>query len=193
MAGAPALDWPALRLGALQAEDVPLLNRWQNDPGVRDIIMGFRGPVQAQTTAQWLETVRAGNLKDRVVFAIRYHEALAGVVQLHTIDWVHRKAILGVYVGDEAERGVGIGSAASALILDYGFNGLDLHRIWLEVIAPNEPAKRIYQRLGFVREGVLREAYLLDGRRVDIEHWGMLKPEFRSTLPAEANRLVHGR
>lgn len=191
MPSKPSLDWPSLRLTPLQAADAAPLNRWQNDQGIRDIIMGFRGPVQLETTAQWIEGVRATNLKDRVVFAIRYREALKGVVQLHTIDWVHRKAILGVYVGDPSERGSGLGKAASSLILDYAFSGLDLERVWLEVIAPNLGAKRLYEKLGFVREGVLRQAYVFAGERVDIEHWGMLKPEFHSDLPSGANRLVH--
>jgi RimJ/RimL family protein N-acetyltransferase len=191
MSAKPDFDWPALRLTPLEAGDAEPLNRWQNDQGIRDIIMGFRGPVQMETTAQWIESMRATNLKDRVVFAIRRDGVLKGVVQLHTIDWVHRKAILGVYVGDPGERGSGLGRAASSLILDYGFNGLDLERIWLEVIAPNTAAKHLYEQLGFVREGVLRSAYVLNGERVDIEHWGMLKAEHRSTLPPQANRLVH--
>lgn len=191
MAERAPFDWSAIRLTPLEAGDVEILNLWQNDQGIRDIIMGFRGPVQLETTAQWIETVRATNLKDRVVFAVRRDGALKGVVQLHTIDWIHRKAILGVYIGDPAERGSGLGRAASGLILDYAYNGLDLERVWLEVLAPNTGAKRLYEQLGFIREGVLRSAYVLNGERVDIEHWGMLKGEYRPALPPEAHRLVH--
>ncbi len=188
----PAFDWSAVSLTPVEAADGATLNRWQNDPAIRDLIMGFRGPVPIETTAAWIEAARDQNLTARALFAIRQHGALKGVVQIHSIDWMHRTGILGLYIGDPAERGAGLGFAASTLMIDYGFYGLDLQRVWLEVIAPNVAAQRLYERLGFIREGTLRQAYQLDGVRHDIVLYGLMKPEWRSRAPAGANRLVQG-
>ena len=166
------------------------LNAWQNDPEIRDQIMGFRGPVRLETTGEWIAGINAQNLKTRTVFAIRRAGELAGVVQLHSIDWVQRTAMLGVYVGAPGDRGAGLGGAATSLILDYAFNGLDLYRVGLETLASNAAARGLYERLGFVNEGVLRQAFLRGGRREDVALYGLLKPDWIPDLPDTARRLV---
>ena len=184
------LDWASVRLTPVEPGDLDRLNVWQNDPDIRDLTMGFRGPVQSATTAEWIESVRAQNLKSRIVFAIRRPETIMGLIQVHSIDWPHRKGIMGLYVGERGDRRGGLGYIASVLLLDYLFKSLDFERIALEVIAPNLAAKTLYERLGFVREGAFRQAYLLDGERVDIDQYGLLKAEWRIEPPADAVRLV---
>jgi UDP-4-amino-4,6-dideoxy-N-acetyl-beta-L-altrosamine N-acetyltransferase len=183
-------DWASLALTPIETRDLDAVNAWQNDPEIRDLIMGFRGPVRRETTAEWIRNLADQNLKTRVVFAIRVAGEIRGVVQLHGIDWVLRTAILGVFVGEARERGAGLGRAAVTLILDYAFNGLDLHRISLEVLASNARAQRLYENLGFVREGSLREAYQRAGAREDVVLYGLLKGEWALRPPAAAHRLT---
>lgn len=193
MSAAAEVGWPDIRLTPIEAGDLDRLHAWQNDPAIRDLIMGFRGPVRRETTAEWIAAVVDQNLKTRTVFAIRGAAGLLGTVQLHAIDWVHRTAMLGIHVGVEQARGAGVGRAATALILDYGFAGLDLRRIALEVLASNSPAARLYEGLGFRREGVLRQAFLRNGVHEDVWLYGLLKAEFAVALPPEARRLVSSR
>jgi RimJ/RimL family protein N-acetyltransferase len=184
------LDWASVALRPVEARDLEKLNAWQNDPETRDLIMGFRGPVRLESTEDWIRNMTEQNLKTRAIFAIRRGGEIAGVAQLQMIDWVLRTAMLGVYVGDRENRGDGIGEIAVSLILDYGFRALDLHRIGLEVIASNGRAKGLYERLGFVREGVIRQAYQRGGRREDVELWGLLRDEWTFEPPPEAHRLT---
>ncbi|HEY3949294.1 GNAT family protein [Phenylobacterium sp.] len=192
---APALtpDWAGVTLTPLTASDVEQLNVWQNDPQIRDLIRGFRGPVRAETTADWVKAVSDQNLKTRAVFAIRHDGGFKGLAQLHGIDWVQRDSLLGVYVGEPTERGAGLGRVATSLLLDYAFRGLDLHRVTLEVIAANTVARRLYESLGFTLEGVLRQAYLRDGVREDVMLFGLLQSEWTFDLPPDANRLLASR
>jgi diamine N-acetyltransferase len=60
--------------------------------------------------------------------------------------------------------GRGLGRAALALVLDHAFDGLGAHRVWLDVKVDNARARRAYEAVGFVAEGVLRDALLTDGR-----------------------------
>lgn len=185
-----AIDWPQIALTPIQAVDVAMINAWQNDPAVRDLIMGFRGPVRLETTEAWFASVTHEALKTRAVFAIRRGGAIAGVAQLHTIDWVQRTALLGIYVAEPVERGAGLGRAATSLILDYAFHGLDLHRVGLEVLADNAPARRLYQTLGFIEEGLLRQAFLRAGVRQDVALYGLLRSEWDFVPPQDARRLI---
>jgi RimJ/RimL family protein N-acetyltransferase len=184
------LDWANVALRPVESRDLAKLNAWQNDPETRDLIMGFRGPVRLESTEDWIRNMTEQNLKSRAIFAIGLGGEIAGIAQLQLIDWVLRTAMLGVYVGDRESRGGGIGEVAVSLILDYGFRALDMHRIGLEVIASNERAKGLYERLGFVREGVIREAYQRGGRREDVEVWGLLQGEWTFEPPPQAHRLT---
>jgi RimJ/RimL family protein N-acetyltransferase len=71
-----------------------------------------------------------------------------------------------------------MGTEATRLIVGYGFEMLRLHRISLEVYAFNPRARRAYEKVGFVAEGVLRDALLWDGERVDATVMSILAPEW---------------
>ncbi|WP_079171002.1 MULTISPECIES: GNAT family N-acetyltransferase [unclassified Streptomyces] len=74
--------------------------------------------------------------------------------------------------------GRGYGTEATRLILGHGFEALGLHRISLEVYAFNPRARRAYEKAGFVAEGVLRDALLWEGERVDATVMSVLAPEW---------------
>ncbi len=75
-------------------------------------------------------------------------------------------------------HGNGLGTEATRLIVGHGFEELGLHRISLEVYAFNPRARRVYEKAGFVAEGVLRDALLWDGERVDATVMSILAPEW---------------
>jgi UDP-4-amino-4,6-dideoxy-N-acetyl-beta-L-altrosamine N-acetyltransferase len=184
------VGWSDIRLTPLEDGDVDTVYRWHNSPDVRDLTMGFRFPAHREGVSDWLKRLREGNGAAKAVYAIRKAGALVGSVQLNEIDQLHRKALLGIFVADPRQRGLGVGHVAACLILDFAFNGLDLARIELEVMSSNTGAMRLYERLGFVREGTKRSDYFLDGKRHDVAVYGLLREEFRAEIPHDANRLV---
>lgn len=77
------------------------------------------------------------------------------------------------------ERNRGIGTRALELILDREFGELGRHRVWLDAIGTNERAQHTYERVGFVREGAMREAWRLpDGSYDSIELMSILDREW---------------
>lgn len=77
-----------------------------------------------------------------------------------------------------AACGRGLGTEAVRLIVGHGFDGLGLHRISLEVYAFNPRARRVYEKVGFVAEGVLRDALLHDNQWVDSTVMSVLADEW---------------
>ena len=184
-----ALPWADVTLTPLEAADLDLVHGWQNDPGIRDLTMGFRFPLGREAVAGWIAGL-SGNTA-RAVYAIRHAGQAVGMVQLYDIAPVHRRAALGLFVADPGFRGRGIGHVAACLILDFAFSGLDLRRVDLGVLAGNGAAIRLYETLGFVREGVKRADYFADGAVWDTVMYGLLRAEFRRPPPPQAHRLCH--
>jgi RimJ/RimL family protein N-acetyltransferase len=87
-------------------------------------------------------------------------------------------ARLSIYVGEKIARGKGIGRSAVYLAAREGLVSRGLHKIWLIVHAQNAAAIKTYTSLGFVQEGVLRDEFILDGRRLPALYMGLLKAEF---------------
>lgn len=92
-----------------------------------------------------------------VVFVVTVEGALAGVCGLHDIDWLHRRAEFGIWIGEP--RGAGVGTAAARLCLGWAFDFLRLRSVHLEAAAWNAGALKAYERAGFRHVGVLRDAW----------------------------------
>ncbi|WP_116248432.1 GNAT family N-acetyltransferase [Nocardiopsis sp. FIRDI 009] len=71
--------------------------------------------------------------------------------------------------------GQGLGREATELVLEYAFDRIGLHRVWLHVYAFNMRAIAVYRSCGFTVEGRLRDALLWDGRRHDALLMGVLR------------------
>lgn len=74
--------------------------------------------------------------------------------------------------------GRGLGSEATRLVVDYAFGVVGIHRIELQVYAFNPRARHVYEKIGFVHEGTMREALLWDGEWVDCHLMGMLASDW---------------
>ena len=125
---------------------------------------------------------RMATLEDpaRCEWMIDVEGHLAGVTFLHSIDRDDRNARLAIGLYDPGLLGLGIGTEAIRLVLDYAFGPLDLHRVELRVLAFNTRAIAAYQRCGFIEEGRLRENALVDGEWHDDIIMSILEPEFAS-------------
>lgn len=100
-----------------------------------------------------------GNVK------IDFHDAKANVSEL------------GLLIGNKNFWGKGVGYEACKLIIDYGFNKMNLRKIYLAVYENNPNAKKLYERLGFKLEGVLRKHVMANGELCDKYLMGIFKEE----------------
>jgi len=112
--------------------------------------------------------------ESRVAFdyAMRSGSAIVGAIGIHGLDWAHRSAQMGYWLAPEA-RGRGIVTRAAAALTTHAFAHLDLHRLEIRCVVENERSRAVAERLGYVHEGTLGEAYLLHGRYRDISLYGM--------------------
>jgi ribosomal-protein-serine acetyltransferase len=126
----------------------------------------------------------SGELLEWHIFS---HGELCGAIRLNHIETEHRKVSIAYYIGADYQ-GSGIATLAVRAILAYSFQALDVNRVELRCVPANTPSIRLAERLGFVREGVLRQAELLDGVFADNWVYGLLREDF--AVPEAAPELA---
>ena len=101
-----------------------------------------------------------------------------GGVNLHSIRPDHRRAEVGFWLAPWA-RGRGIGSGAVRAACDWAFGNWDLNRIEMTTLPDNEASQALARKIGFTREGLLRQRNFERGKYVDIVMLGVLRGELK--------------
>ena len=113
---------------------------------------------------------------------IFYQQQLVGVIGFTTYDWQNRIGTIGYWLA-ESFQGKGIMTRSLKAVLTYGFTQLDLNRIQLFSAFDNDSSKAIPERLGFTKEGLIRENERLHNRYVDHILYSILKREWLDSNP----------
>ena len=164
---------PDVGIGPLTADLAANMLRWMGDAEVARNL-GLRAEPTLEYTAQWI--ARAVVDPSFRPYAIHAAGAHAGNVIFDRVDAYLGTARLSVYVGEA--RGGGVGTSGIFLALRDAFATLGWHKVWLTVHQENYPAINTYHRLGFQTEGLLRDEFILDGRRISAFYMGLLRSDF---------------
>jgi [ribosomal protein S5]-alanine N-acetyltransferase len=113
--------------------------------------------------------------------AIEGTGVILGYTDLALIDWQEQRASFGIALA-RANWGKGIAATAGALMLEHAFVSLNLKRIVAEVHSSNERSLRLMARLGFLREGVLRQHETYRGQKEDVILFGLLQAEYQAQV-----------
>ncbi|MCK4649500.1 GNAT family N-acetyltransferase [bacterium] len=115
------------------------------------------------------------------------NDTLIGRCLLFGIDHVNRNAMLGIVIGEKEYWDKGYGQEATKLLLDYGFNLLNLNSIMLGTFSFNKRALICYKKVGFKEIGRRREARIIGGKKFDIVLMDILAEEFESVY---VNKII---
>lgn len=164
-------------LRPLELDDIDTLYIWECDSEL-EILAGW-GPKRSRTAFRERYEKRITEPEDDLaMLGIEVDNRLIGYVQLALIDEVERRAAMGLLIGDKLLWGRGIGTTALRLWLDYAFTVRSLERVFAETYSFNVRSQRLLERVGFQREGILRQHEIHNGARQDMHVFGILKPEF---------------
>jgi ribosomal-protein-alanine N-acetyltransferase len=119
------------------------------------------------------------NNPNEVVLAIieRETDKHVGCIGLHSINWVHRSAELGIVIGDHNARGKKIGKQAWKLVSDYGFFTLNLHRIYAVIVEGNIASAKSAEAAGFKLDGMMRDFLYKNGKYLNAQYYSKLRTE----------------
>lgn len=158
---------------------------WLNDPEVTRYTEAGTFPSSAEDLDNYYRSVTSS--RNDVILAVIDQKSgeHVGNVKLGPIHWVHRSATFGILIGEKDSWGKGIGLEATRLMVEYGFDHLNLHRIDLGVFAEHKAAVHCYEKAGFKVEGRMREDLFQGGEYKDRLWMGLLRSEYKPLKPGK--------
>ncbi len=172
-----------IRLRGIEREDIPRLTAWFNDPEVTRGLLTYY-PIAVWQEEGWFESLKKLPREERpLMIEVREGEDWIpiGDCNFHEINWRVRSAELGIAIGEKAYWNQGYGTETMELLLRFGFETLNLNRIFLKVHETNRRAIRAYEKAGFVHEGRMRQAHYTRGKYEDILWMSVLRSEWLSS------------
>ena len=163
-------------LSPVNIEDAEKYTKWLNDFNITDYTGRSGKVITLEEEKQWFQN------KDntKIVFAIvnLENDELIGNSGIHEIDYINRTATLGIFIGEKENWNKGYGTEVINMLLDYGFNYLNLNNIKLDVMEFNPRAIACYKKCGFKEIGRRRKSKFINGKYYDAISMDILAEEF---------------
>ena len=169
-------------LRPVEREDVSYVQKWVNDPEIRKYWTTLGGLGTVPGTGEMVEDYinELSNGKNiGLIIQEKGSSRPIGLVSLLDIDWVNKKAMLEIAIGEKGRQHKGLATEAVKLVLGYAFKTLSLNRIWLGLYEENKVSLKLYDRTGFAVEGVLLEDLYREGHYQNRLVMGLLRRNWR--------------
>ena len=156
-------------------KDIPKKVEWINNPE-NNQFLHYDIPISIEGTERWFDSHEGETTRYDAV--IEADGSPIGTIGLLNVDQKNSKAEYYIAMGEVAYKGRGAAKEASSLILEYGFEKLGLNRIYLFTEVENVAAQKLFESVGFVKEGVIRQDIVSHGKYVDRVAYGFLREDW---------------
>jgi ribosomal-protein-alanine N-acetyltransferase len=153
---------------------------WLNDQAVTQFMSAGTWPITREDQIAYFQSTVGA--RHTLVLAICLAEdgRHVGNVALNSIDFINRRAELGILIGDRKAHGQGIGAQAIKLLSGHAFDRLNLHKVWARVEEGNTSAFKAFVAAGFEHEATLKEEILHHGTWHNSLYLGFLAARHRA-------------
>ena len=165
------IEGEKIYLSPVNIDDYELYTKWLNNPNITQYLSIHNSLVTLNGEKAFLEN----NNEWMMAIVKKEDDTLLGNIGLDNIDYKNGNAELGIFIGEEENTGKGYGSEAINLLVNYAFNVLRLHSIYLRTYDINERAQKAYRKCGFKECGKIHEALYRDGKYHDIIYMEVIK------------------
>lgn len=166
-------------LRAIEREDLPILLNWRNQPEYRRFFREFK-EINSDSQKYWFETKVISDEHTRMFSIISLkNDELIGACGLCYIDWLNRCADFSIYIGkDNLYIDNYFAIDAAKVMMAYGFDELNLHRLWSEIYDIDEKKKTMFKVLGFEHEATHISTHWTGGNWVNSLYYRLLEEEY---------------
>ena len=152
-----------IELRAIEQGDLEQLRNWRNSKALKDNFREYR-LLNMLNQEDWFKSLT--NNRSWLMYAITLEDQLIGACGLSSIDWVNRRAEIGLYIGDESTWGKGLGAEILESLHEIAFLELDLRMIYAHVYSYNEASLALFRKCGYTEVGRWRNEHFHAGL-----HW----------------------
>lgn len=158
-----------------ERSDIPKKIEWINNPE-NNRYLHYDIPLEQEKTEKWFDKNK--DRTDRYDAVIVADGKPCGTIGLLQIDRKNCKAEYYIAMGETSLKGKGIATRASEMILDYAFNKLELNKVYLMTETENIAAQKLFEKVGFIKEGILHEDIISRRKYVDRYVYGICKRDY---------------
>jgi RimJ/RimL family protein N-acetyltransferase len=170
------LSGPRLDLREVRPDDVTNgYYQWMNDPEVMHYLESRFFPNSVEGLRTYIAERHADRTNVFLALVVRDGARHIGNIKLGPIDWIHRRADIGILIGEKDCWGAGFATEAIRLIVEYAFRRLNLHKVTAGCYDDNGASVRAFEKVGFIREGLRKEHFYCDGRYTDLILLGLIR------------------
>ncbi len=177
----PFLVGKQIYLRPVKIADASIIQEWHNDPELRKVARAGERPTTLKQEKEDIKT--AYNTKDEAYLMVikKSNNKEIGFMRGNCLTSSSKNVWLRMIIGDKNAWGKNYAADALQCFLRWLFYELNMHRVTCETYATNRRAIRFFEKIGFKKEGVIREAHYIDSKYHDIISFGLLKNEFNKT------------
>ncbi|HIF9210048.1 TPA: GNAT family N-acetyltransferase [Photobacterium damselae] len=168
-------------LRAFNLDDHLISYKWRNNYNITDGLICRKIFVSKENEKIWVENANSDKLNNvRLAICLNDSGEYIGNVYLTDIDHINKKSGIGIFIGEESYQGKGYATEALKLILAHAFIDLGLERVESKQFLDNKASIKLHEKLGFKKEGVLRNYFYKNGGYKNVSVMSVLKEEYIS-------------
>ncbi len=176
------LDGSKVQLRLINANDYGSITRWVNDRKVTHYMFYGQKPLTEKQVSDQFEREMSDHNSIIMILIEKKSKLAIGVVGFYEIHQTARKAELRILIGEREAWGKGYGTEAIEMLTYYGFDRLNLNRIWLGVTSENKRALNAYKKAGYQVEGILRQDLYRNSNYYDSIRMAILRTDYYENL-----------
>ena len=154
--------------------DIPFKVKMINDEK-NNQYLHYDLPLEEGKTRSWFKKIKGS--EGRLDLTIFYDGERAGTIGLLEIDKKNKKAEYYICV-DSSFAGKGIGPVATRSLLGYAFNDMGLNKVYLYTEEDNKKAQHLFEKVGFKKEGLLKDDMIFNGKAIARYAYGLCKDDY---------------
>ena len=168
-------------ISPISTDDTDIFMNWINDPEIAYTTTFYTQVISLVQEKEFVESLaKSGNTFSIVT---KENDKLIGNCSFHHTDEINRTAEIGIIIGEKEYQCKGYGTDALRLLLKFGFENRNYNNISLHVYSFNERAIACYEKVGFKKQGVCREALIRGNKKYDLIYMDILADEYFNMLP----------
>ena len=175
----PFLEGHLTQLRALDESDLDgPMSEWSNDREVTRMLYRGAFPENRASAQAAMQAVAHNPHEVELAIIDKASGRHIGTSGIHSMNLIAHSCEFRILIGEKDFWNGGYGTEVTQLMVAYGFEVLNMHKVWLGVTADNLGAVRCYEKVGFVKEGVLRDETYRNSRYYDALRMSILRNEY---------------